>query len=121
MAKLIEVGASVDSRHRLGSTALLEAVQGGHKGVALERLAAGADVNRILDISCCDRMCWASSPYRYFTPLVISVEGNDEGMVKILQKAGSDPTKGPAYAKTTPHCRKIRILRDSKRSSFGRS
>ncbi|CAN0480691.1 unnamed protein product, partial [Scytosiphon promiscuus] len=46
VAKLIAVGVPVDSRNLVGGTALSQAVQGGHKGVALELLAAGADVNK---------------------------------------------------------------------------
>lgn len=94
VAKLIEAGAPVDSMHAFGGTALTAAAKACHKGVAVELIAAGADVNKTLDISFRN---WAAYvAYADFTPLCNAVNKNDEGMVKLLLETGADPSKGPA-------------------------
>lgn len=89
VAKLIEAGAPVDLRDWMGCTALTEAVLFGRKGVTLELLAAGADVNKILEGN--------SNPVEHInlTPLGIAIQRSNEEMVKVLLEAGADPSKGP--------------------------
>lgn len=94
VAKLLEAGAPVNSRHELRGTALTEAVQRGQKGAAVELLAAGADVNKIVDCSL-PHGTRRLPPYNDCTPLCIAAERNDSKMVKVLLEAGADPAKGP--------------------------
>lgn len=96
VTKLIEAGAPLELHHILGGTALTEAVEGGHKGVALERLTAGADVNNIND-SRLPSSRGVACMYGDLTPLGIAVARNDKDMVKVLLEAGADPAAGSTY------------------------
>ncbi|CAN0486718.1 unnamed protein product, partial [Scytosiphon promiscuus] len=65
-----------------------------HKGVALELLAAGADVNKIHAIRF-RRGIGVSMRHNDFTPLGVAVHNNDKEVVDVLLEAGADPSKGP--------------------------
>lgn len=95
VAKLIEAGAPVEAKPVGMWAALTAAVFNRRKGVVLELLAAGADVNTIDDT------------FRRGTPstngpcdrdsLQIAIQNRDEEMVNILLEAGADPSKEAGY------------------------
>ncbi|CAN0463223.1 unnamed protein product, partial [Scytosiphon promiscuus] len=94
VAKLLEAGAPIESKLVSGSTALTEAVRHRCKGVVLELLAAGADVNAI-EASFSPGAPRTSAPFicSDFDPLHIAVENRDENMVDILLQAGAKPSR----------------------------
>ncbi|CAN0402641.1 unnamed protein product [Scytosiphon promiscuus] len=105
VAKLIEAGAPVEAKGFDGETALTGAVRHRRKGVVLELLAAGADVNAMK----ASFRQWApgtGAPCN-FNPLHIAVETRDEEIVNILLAAGPSlpGRRCILYRLTRPHAK----------------
>lgn len=87
-------GATVDSRDIVRGTTSGRRLKHRHKGVVIELLSAGADVNKMRDARfhlwdygfflCADKI-----------PLCAVIESNDEKMVKILLGAEETPSESP--------------------------
>lgn len=94
VALLIKAGAALEYKGRMGGTALTAAVRGGHEGVVLELLAAGADVH---NISAQYDVLIFSNMYSQYTPPGIAADRNNERVVDILLAAGADFGKNRTY------------------------
>ena len=86
VTRLLDAGAAVDSRNRLGDTPLLIALKNGYKDVAQLAVARGADVN-LANLS-------------KVTPLMAASFSGNAGLVKLLLEKGADRSPEDRVGKT---------------------